>query len=254
MSTRSRRSATSRVAPSNPNIIYVGTGEPNNRQSSSFGGGVYKSTDGGKKFEYVGLKETQTHRPHRRAPEGSRTSSTSRRSATCSGRTPSAALYKTTDGGKTWTNTKFIDNDTGFIDVVMDPDEPEHAVRRVVSAPAAAVGIQRRRPRQRHLADDRRAARPGRSSRATACRTIRSSAASASTSPVEADDIYAPIEVGPSGGTGAGVNDDGTLRSPGRDAAAVAADGRGASAAAPRPIRRRAASGAPTTAARRGGS
>ena len=36
------------LAPSNPNIIYVGTGEPNNRQSSSFGAGVYKSTDGGK--------------------------------------------------------------------------------------------------------------------------------------------------------------------------------------------------------------
>ena len=48
------------LAPSNPDIIYVGTGEPNNRQSSSFGGGVYKSTDGGKKFDYVGLKETQS--------------------------------------------------------------------------------------------------------------------------------------------------------------------------------------------------
>ncbi len=48
------------IAPSNPNIIYVGTGEPNNRQSSSFGAGVFKSTDGGRKFEYMGLKETQT--------------------------------------------------------------------------------------------------------------------------------------------------------------------------------------------------
>jgi len=48
------------IAPSNPDIIYVGTGEPNNRQSSSFGAGVYKSVDGGKSFQEVGLKETQS--------------------------------------------------------------------------------------------------------------------------------------------------------------------------------------------------
>ena len=48
------------IAPSNPEVLYVGTGEPNNRQSSSFGAGVYKSTDAGKTFEYVGLKETQS--------------------------------------------------------------------------------------------------------------------------------------------------------------------------------------------------
>src|SRR5687767_9590458 len=47
------------VAPSDPNVVYVGTGEPNNRQSSSFGGGVYKSTDAGKTFKFMGLKDTQ---------------------------------------------------------------------------------------------------------------------------------------------------------------------------------------------------
>ena len=188
---RGRRSSTSypvssigdiALAPSNPNIIYVGTGEPNNRQSSSFGAGVYKSTDGGKKFEYVGLKETQTIAQGGRPPEGSRTSSTSRRSATCSDRTRSAALYKTTDGGKTWTNTKFIDNDTGFTDVVMHPTEPEHAVRRVVSAPPAAVGLQRRRPGQRHLEDDRRRQDLDAADGQRPARPTRSSAASASTS------------------------------------------------------------------------
>jgi hypothetical protein len=44
----------------NPNIAYVGTGEPNNRQTSSFGDGIYKTTDGGKTFAHVGLRETQT--------------------------------------------------------------------------------------------------------------------------------------------------------------------------------------------------
>src|SRR6185312_9710677 len=48
------------IHPTNPNIVYVGTGEPNNRQTSSFGDGIYKTTDGGKTFKNIGLKETQT--------------------------------------------------------------------------------------------------------------------------------------------------------------------------------------------------
>ena len=72
------------------------------------------------------------------------------------GPNPERGLYKTTDGGKTWTNTKFIDNDTGFTDVVMDPSNPNVLYRGLVPAPADAVGLQRRRPGQRHLEDDRR--------------------------------------------------------------------------------------------------
>ena len=112
------------IAPSNPDIIYVGTGEPNNRQSSSFGAGVYKSTDGGETFEDDGA---QRHAEHRRASSSTRripTSPTSPRPGTCSDRTSERGLYKTTDGGKTWTNTKFIDENTGFTDVVMDPSNP----------------------------------------------------------------------------------------------------------------------------------
>jgi hypothetical protein len=48
------------VCQSDPNIVWVGTGEPNNRQSSTFGDGVYKSTDAGKTFTHVGLKDTQS--------------------------------------------------------------------------------------------------------------------------------------------------------------------------------------------------
>ena len=100
-----------------PDIIYVGTGEANNRQSSSFGGGVYKSTDGGKTFEYVGLKDTQSIAPHRRPSEGSehrlrrrarapvRTESgarpvTRRPTAARPGRTPSSST--TTPASPTW--------------------------------------------------------------------------------------------------------------------------------------------------------
>src|SRR5438105_2920775 len=48
------------IHPTNPNIVYVGTGEANNRQTSTFGDGIYKTTDGGKTFTNMGLKETQT--------------------------------------------------------------------------------------------------------------------------------------------------------------------------------------------------
>ena len=48
------------IAPSDPNVVYVGTGEPNNRQSSSIGGGVYKTTDGGKTWADMGLEDTQS--------------------------------------------------------------------------------------------------------------------------------------------------------------------------------------------------
>src|SRR5262245_9842047 len=47
------------IHPTSPNIVYVGTGEANNRQTSSFGDGVYKTTDGGKTFQHIGLRETQ---------------------------------------------------------------------------------------------------------------------------------------------------------------------------------------------------
>src|SRR4030095_16198105 len=124
------------LAPSNPDIIYVGTGEPNNRQSSSFGAGVYQSSDGGKEFVYVGLKETQSIGRvvgHPREPSTVSVAAVGH----LFGPNPERGLYKTTDGGKTWTNTKFIDNDTGFTDVVMDPVNPNvlfaasHQRRRV---------------------------------------------------------------------------------------------------------------------------
>src|SRR5262245_12196408 len=46
------------IHPTNPNIVYVGTGEANNRQTASFGDGIYKTTDGGKTFTHIGLRDT----------------------------------------------------------------------------------------------------------------------------------------------------------------------------------------------------
>ncbi len=109
------------IDPTNANIVYVGTGEPNNRQTSSFGDGLYKSTDGGKTFTNMGLKETQSIGRiviDRHNPQVVYVASPGH----LFGPSPDRGLYKTTDGGKTWTKAKYIDENTGFNDVALDPN------------------------------------------------------------------------------------------------------------------------------------
>ena len=203
------------IAPSNPDVVYVGTGEPNNRQSSSFGAGVYKSIDGGKTFELVGLDKTQSIARivvHPKDPNIAYAAVVGH----LFGPNPDRGLYKTTDGGKTWTNTKFIDNDTGFTDVVMDPSNPNVLY---------AASYQRRRTPWGF-----NGAGPGsgiwKTSNAGKSWT-KLTGNGLPTNPVigrvgldiarsRPQTIYASIEVGPSGGTGAGVNDDGTLQPAGQ--------------------------------------
>src|SRR5581483_10758424 len=108
------------IHPTNPNIVYVGTGEPNNRQTSSFGDGIYKTTDGGKTFQNIGLKETQTIARIVIDPKNPETVYVAS-PGHLFGPNPDRGIYKTTDGGKTWNKIKFIDNDTGFTDIVLDP-------------------------------------------------------------------------------------------------------------------------------------
>ena len=203
------------LAPSNPRILYVGTGEANNRQSSSFGAGVYKSTDGGESFEYIGLKETQTIARivvHPKDPDIVYVAALGH----LFGPNPERGLYKTTDGGKTWTNTKFIDNDTGFTEVVMHPTNPNILF---------AASYQRRRQPWGFNGGG-----PGSAIWRTtdgAKTWTRLSGNGLPDNPVigrigldfarsKPTTLYASIEVGPSGGTGAGVNEDGTLVAPGQ--------------------------------------
>ncbi len=111
------------VAPSNPDVVWAGTGEPNNRQSSSWGNGVYKSSDGGKTWTNVGLKDSQHIGRiviHPQNPEIVYVAAAGR----LWGANRERGLFKTSDGGKTWTNTKFINEDTGFIDVAIDSEDP----------------------------------------------------------------------------------------------------------------------------------
>jgi photosystem II stability/assembly factor-like uncharacterized protein len=202
------------IAQSHPDIVYVGTGEPNNRQSSSFGGGMYKSTDAGKTFTEIGLKETQSIGRivvHPTDPNIVYVAAVGH----LFGPNPERGLYKTIDGGKTWTNTRFIDNDTGFVDVVMHPGKPNTLF---------AASYQRRRQPWGFNGGG-----PGSGIWRTddAGKTwTRLTGNGLPGNPIigriglnisrsKPDVIYAQIEVGPSGGTGAGVNDDGSLVVPG---------------------------------------
>src|SRR6478672_8618771 len=108
------------IHPTNPDIVYVGTGEPNNRQTSSFGDGLYKSTDGGKTFSHIGLRETQTIARiviDKNNPEVVYVASPGH----LFGANPERGIFKSTDGGKTWNKIKFIDDNTGFTDIAIDP-------------------------------------------------------------------------------------------------------------------------------------
>ena len=110
------------VAPSDPNIVWVGTGEPNNRQSSSYGDGIYKSTDAGKTFTKMGLEDSQSIGRIVIDPKDPNIVYVAV-VGHLFGANKERGVFKTTDGGRTWNNVKFIDEDTGFTDLVMDASD-----------------------------------------------------------------------------------------------------------------------------------
>ncbi|TMQ31992.1 MAG: PDZ domain-containing protein [Planctomycetota bacterium] len=112
------------VAPADRNIVWVGTGENNPRNSVSYGDGVYKSTDGGKTWKNMGLTKTfQIGRVvvHPKNPDIVYVGALGR----LYGPSEDRGLYKTTDGGKTWQKILYIDDQTGIIDIQMNPTDPE---------------------------------------------------------------------------------------------------------------------------------
>ena len=112
------------IAPSNPDVVYVGTGEANNRQSSSIGDGVWGTTDGGKTWNHLGLDDTQSIGRIVVDPNDPNTVYVAA-AGHLFGQNKERGLYKSTDGGKNWKLAKYIDPDTGFIDVAIDPSNPK---------------------------------------------------------------------------------------------------------------------------------
>ena len=112
------------LAPSNPRVLYVGTGEADMRSDIAQGDGMYKSTDGGRTWAHIGLRDTQQigrvlvhpHDPnlvyvaalgHPYGPN------------------PERGVFRSRDGGRTWQKILFKDDDTGATDLAFEPGRPE---------------------------------------------------------------------------------------------------------------------------------
>ena len=112
------------IAPSNPDVVWVGTGEANQRQSTTYGGGVFKSIDAGRTWTAAGLPDSGTIGRIVVDPKNPDVVFIAAAGDLFKSH-PERGLYKTSDGGRTWTKSKFVDDDTGFIDVVMDPSNSQ---------------------------------------------------------------------------------------------------------------------------------
>ena len=112
------------VSESNPDIVYVGTGEYAIRGNVSHGDGVFKTTDGGHKWTWLGLAETQQIarvRVHPTNPDIAWVAAQGH----VYGPNSERGIYKTTDGGKTWRKVLFRNDSTGAADLVVDPSNPD---------------------------------------------------------------------------------------------------------------------------------
>ncbi len=112
------------VSDSNPDIVYVGMGETELRGNIVQGDGVYKSVDGGKTFTHVGLEKTLAVariRIHPTNPDIVYVAAL----GDPYGANPERGVFKTVDGGKTWTRSLFRDDKTGAVDLSMDAAHPE---------------------------------------------------------------------------------------------------------------------------------
>jgi photosystem II stability/assembly factor-like uncharacterized protein len=111
------------LAPSNSNIVWVGTGENNNQRSVAYGDGVYKSEDGGKTWKNMGLKDSEHIGKIIVHPTNSDIVYVAAYGPLWS-EGGERGVYKTTDGGKTWERILHISDNTGVSDIVMDPRNP----------------------------------------------------------------------------------------------------------------------------------
>jgi len=112
------------MAPDDPNLVWVGTGENNNRQSSSWGEGVFKSTDGGQSWTHMGFAESR-HIARIVIDPSDLDVVYVASLGSLWGPGGERGVYKTTDGGDTFERVLHIDDDTGATELLMDPRNPK---------------------------------------------------------------------------------------------------------------------------------
>jgi photosystem II stability/assembly factor-like uncharacterized protein len=112
------------IAPSDTMQVWAGTGEQNSRNSIEPGGGIYKSTDGGMTWKLMGLEKTEHIGRIVVHPTNPNIVYVAALGAAWRSN-PERGLYKTTDGGATWKIVKFVSDKAGFIDVALDPRNPD---------------------------------------------------------------------------------------------------------------------------------
>jgi photosystem II stability/assembly factor-like uncharacterized protein len=111
------------VDPSNPDVVWVGTGEDNVRNSVSVGDGVYKSLDGGRTWRHLGLEKTERISKVVVHPRDSRVAWAAALGQAW-GENPERGVFKTEDGGRTWRKVLYVDERTGCADLAIDPSNP----------------------------------------------------------------------------------------------------------------------------------
>ncbi|HEX2094648.1 MAG TPA: hypothetical protein VHG28_19745 [Longimicrobiaceae bacterium] len=112
------------VSPSDPDVVYAGTGSEGIRSNVSTGRGIYRSTDAGKTWSFVGLREMGqlgAVRIHPRDPNTVFVAAT----GSVFARNPERGVYRTRDGGRTWERVLFVSDSTGAVDVEFQPGNPD---------------------------------------------------------------------------------------------------------------------------------
>src|ERR1041385_7342089 len=164
------------LAPSDPNVIYVGTGEASIRSDITYGAGVYKSTDGGAHWRALGLTDTRHIGKvlvDARNPDLVLVAALGH----AYGPNPERGVFRSTDGGRTWTNVLYKDPDTGAIDLAADPADPRVVYAALYQARRTPWSSTRRtKARGADCTRPRAAGRAGPPSRVPAFPPVRSAA------------------------------------------------------------------------------
>ncbi|MFQ5708835.1 MAG: FlgD immunoglobulin-like domain containing protein [bacterium] len=130
------------VDPSDPDLVYVGTGEANGGHNNFPGGGVYKSTDAGASWQFLGLEQAVSIGRIVVDPVDSRRLFVAA-VGSYFGPNPERGLYRSEDGGANWSRVLFVSDTTGVIDLVLNPQNPSFVL--------AATWERVRRPNNSHL-------------------------------------------------------------------------------------------------------